>query len=73
MVLEPRTLHIQTFGEVAVVTFTSTLQDRPGFVNRRTLALGSVEGAWKIAGVGSRFGRDSPPTSQVTETKSFKQ
>jgi uncharacterized protein (TIGR02246 family) len=47
MDLEPRALEIQILRDAAVVTFH--LDDRPGFVNRRTLVLKKVRGEWKIA------------------------
>jgi ketosteroid isomerase-like protein len=46
MDLQPRGLLLQIQGETAIVTFH--LDDRPGFVNRRTLVLRKVGGAWKI-------------------------
>lgn len=46
MDLQPRELKIQIAGEVAVATFH--LDDRAGFVNRRTLVLQKIGGAWKI-------------------------
>ena len=46
MDLQPRELRIQLLGEVAIVTFH--LDDRPGFINRRTLVLHKTEASWKI-------------------------
>lgn len=46
MDIKPRDLTIQRAGEAAIVTFH--LDDRPGFVNRRTLVLTRVAGKWKI-------------------------
>lgn len=47
MDLRPRGLEIQMLGDVAVATFH--LDDRPGYVNRRTLVLKRAKGAWRIA------------------------
>jgi ketosteroid isomerase-like protein len=46
MDLQPRELQIQVLGNVAIVTFH--LDDRKGFINRRTLVLRKTAGAWKI-------------------------
>jgi ketosteroid isomerase-like protein len=46
MDLQPRELRIQLLGEVAIVTFH--LDDRPGFINRRTLVLRKTTAGWKI-------------------------
>ena len=46
MDLQPRDLRIQIAGEVAIVTFH--LEDRIGFVNRRTIVLQKAAGEWKI-------------------------
>jgi ketosteroid isomerase-like protein len=43
---ERRNLAIQIFGDTAVATFH--LDDRTGFVNRRTLALHKTTAGWKI-------------------------
>ena len=47
MHLQPRDLRVQIIGNAAIVTFQ--LDDRPGFVNRRTLVLRKAGGVWKIA------------------------
>jgi hypothetical protein len=47
MDLQPRDLRVQIIGNAAIVTFQ--LDDRQGFVNRRTLVLRKAEGVWKIA------------------------
>jgi uncharacterized protein (TIGR02246 family) len=47
MDLRPRGLRVAILGEVAVVTFH--LDDRPGFINRRTLVLRKTPRGWKIA------------------------
>jgi len=47
MHLQPRDLRVQIIGNAAIVTFQ--LDDRPGFVNRRTLVLSKARGVWKIA------------------------
>jgi ketosteroid isomerase-like protein len=47
MDIQPRELRIQLLGEVAIVTFH--LDDRPGFINRRTLLLKKTTAGWKIA------------------------
>jgi ketosteroid isomerase-like protein len=47
MDLQPRDLEVQIIGSTAIVTFQ--LDDRPGFVNRRTLVLRKLGGVWKIA------------------------
>jgi ketosteroid isomerase-like protein len=46
MDLQPRELRIRLLGEVAIVTFH--LDDRPGFINRRTLVLRKTTAGWKI-------------------------
>jgi hypothetical protein len=46
MDLQPRDLHIQRFGDMAVATFH--LYDRPGMVNRRAIVLHRVGGNWRI-------------------------
>lgn len=46
MDLQPRDLRVQIIGPAAIVTFE--LDDRPGFVNRRTLVLRKDRGVWKI-------------------------
>ena len=46
MRIEPRGLMIQMFSDTAVATFH--LDDRPGFLNRRTLVLHKSATGWKI-------------------------
>jgi ketosteroid isomerase-like protein len=46
MDLQPREMKIQLFGDVAIATFH--LDDRPGFVNRRTIVLNKTKAGWKI-------------------------
>jgi len=46
MDLRPRELQVTILGAVAVVTFH--LDDRPGFINRRTLVLRKTSRGWKI-------------------------
>jgi ketosteroid isomerase-like protein len=46
MNIQPRDLDIQLFGVVAIVTFH--LDDRPGFLNRRTIVLKQTKAGWKI-------------------------
>ena len=46
MDLQPRGLTLQMAGEVAIATFH--LDDRPGFVNRRTVVLKKTAAGWKI-------------------------
>ena len=46
MDIQPRDLKIQMFGDVAVATFH--LDDRPGFLNRRTIVLKKTPAGWKI-------------------------
>jgi ketosteroid isomerase-like protein len=45
--IQPRELQMQVLGDVAIVTFH--LDDRPGFINRRTLVLRKTAAGWKIA------------------------
>jgi len=47
MDIQPRELRIQVLGDVAIATFH--LDDRPGFINRRTLVLRKTAAGWKIA------------------------
>jgi ketosteroid isomerase-like protein len=47
MDIQPRELQMQVLGDVAIVTFH--LDDRPGFINRRTLVLRKTAVGWKIA------------------------
>jgi len=44
--LQPRSLKIEIAGDVAIVTFH--LDDRRGFVNRRTVILRKFTERWKI-------------------------
>ena len=46
MDIQPRDLKIQIAGDVAIVTFH--LDDRPGFINRRTVILKKFVPGWKI-------------------------
>jgi len=46
MHIEPRGLAIQMLGETAIATFH--LDDRAGFLNRRTLVLHKAGAGWKI-------------------------
>jgi ketosteroid isomerase-like protein len=46
MHIEPRALAIQMFGDTAIATFN--LDDRAGFLNRRTLVLHKTAAGWKI-------------------------
>jgi ketosteroid isomerase-like protein len=46
MNIQPRQLKIQVFGNVAIATFH--LDDKGGFVNRRTVVLNKNETGWKI-------------------------
>jgi ketosteroid isomerase-like protein len=46
MDIQPRKLKIQMLGDVAIATFH--LDDRPGFVNRRTIVLHRSSSGWKI-------------------------
>lgn len=46
MDIQPKELRIQLFGGVAIATFH--LDDRPGFLNRRTIVLKRTEKGWKI-------------------------
>jgi ketosteroid isomerase-like protein len=47
MDLQPKDLQIQLAGDqVAIATFH--LDDRPGFLNRRTIVLQKIERTWKI-------------------------
>lgn len=47
MDIQPRQLSMQVMGDLALVTFH--LDDRPGFINRRTLVLRKTVAGWKIA------------------------
>jgi ketosteroid isomerase-like protein len=46
MDIQPKDMKIQLFGNVAIATFH--LDDRAGFVNRRTVVLNKSETGWKI-------------------------
>jgi len=46
MDLQPRDLRLQLAGDIAIVTFH--LDDRPGFLNRRTIVLQKQPSGWKI-------------------------
>jgi ketosteroid isomerase-like protein len=46
MDLQPKDMRIQTFGNVAIATFH--LDDRAGFLNRRTIVLNKTDHGWKI-------------------------
>jgi ketosteroid isomerase-like protein len=46
MDIRPRGLRIQMIGKVAIATFH--LDDRAGFINRRTLVLKKTKTGWKI-------------------------
>ncbi len=46
MDIQPREMRIQLFGDMAIVTFH--LDDRAGFLNRRTIVLHRTGKGWKI-------------------------
>lgn len=46
MDIQPKDLRIQLFGDIAITTFH--LDDRPGFLNRRTIVLEKTDKGWKI-------------------------
>jgi ketosteroid isomerase-like protein len=46
MDIQPKELRVQFFGSVAIVTFH--LDDRAGFLNRRTIVLNKTNKGWKI-------------------------
>jgi ketosteroid isomerase-like protein len=46
MDIRPRELKLQIFGDMAVATFH--LDDRPGFLNRRTIVMKNGTAGWKI-------------------------
>jgi len=46
MDIQPREMKIQLFGNLAIATFH--LDDKAGFVNRRTIVLNKNEHGWKI-------------------------
>ena len=58
MDIEPRELGVEIIGNAAIVTFQ--LDDRPGFVNRRTLVLRKAGGVWKITHLHASEVRVSP-------------
>ena len=44
--IQPQELRLQIAGEIAIATFH--LDDRPGFLNRRTIVLQKQRSGWKI-------------------------
>ena len=46
MDIQPKDMKIQVFGNIAIATFH--LDDRPGFLNRRTIVLNKTGAGWKI-------------------------
>jgi len=46
MDIQPKDLRLQLFGDMAIATFH--LDDRAGFLNRRTIVLRKTEKGWKI-------------------------
>jgi ketosteroid isomerase-like protein len=46
MDIRPKDVRIQIFGDIAIVTFH--LDDRTGFLNRRTVVLHKATAGWKI-------------------------
>jgi ketosteroid isomerase-like protein len=46
MDIQPKDMKVQMFGNVAIVTFH--LDDRAGFLNRRTIVLNQTKAGWKI-------------------------
>lgn len=46
MDIQPKDMRIQFFGDLAIATFH--LEDRTGFLNRRTIVLNKTEKGWKI-------------------------
>src|ERR1700722_18401137 len=46
MDIQPKDLSLQLFGDIAVATFH--LDDRPGFLNRRTIVLHKTRLGWKM-------------------------
>ncbi len=46
MEIRPKDLKLQVFGNTALATFH--LDDRPGFLNRRTIVLSNTRNGWKI-------------------------
>jgi ketosteroid isomerase-like protein len=47
MDIQPKDMNVQLFGDVAIATFH--LDDRAGFLNRRTIVLKKTKAGWKIA------------------------
>jgi ketosteroid isomerase-like protein len=46
MDLQPKDMKLQMFGDFAIATFH--LDDRTGFLNRRTIVLAKTKAGWKI-------------------------
>ncbi|MBZ5534759.1 MAG: nuclear transport factor 2 family protein [Acidobacteriia bacterium] len=46
MDIQPKDMNVQLFGNIAIATFH--LDDRAGFVNRRTIVLNKTKAGWKI-------------------------
>ena len=46
MNIQPKDISLQIFGDIAIATFH--LDDRPGFLNRRTIVLHKTRLGWKI-------------------------
>ena len=46
MTIQPKDMRVQSFGNVAIATFH--LDDRAGFINRRTIVLNKTKAGWKI-------------------------
>lgn len=46
MNIQPKDMNLQIFGDIAIATFH--LDDGPGFLNRRTIALHRTRLGWKI-------------------------
>lgn len=46
MDIQPKGTKIQIFGDIAIATFH--LDDRTGFLNRRTIVLHKTKAGWKI-------------------------
>jgi hypothetical protein len=46
MDIKPQDMKIQLFDDVAIATFH--LDDRAGFLNRRTIVLNKTKAGWKI-------------------------
>ena len=46
MDIQPKEMRIQFFGDVAIASFH--LDDRAGFINRRTIVLNKTDKGWKI-------------------------